>query len=217
MKPDKELLEDVIDELKWDPILHATEIGVTVKNGIITLSGQVNSYSKKLAAENAVKRVKDVRGLAEEINVKLSIAGQRTDAEIAQAAVSALKWNDSVPDDKIKVKVENGWVTLEGESEWQFEKDAAGSVVECLTGVKGMTNLVSIKPRINIPVIRESIKRALERSADVEAARITIETQGNKIILKGKARSWSERNQVERTAWSAAGVMAVEDELVIAP
>ncbi len=143
--------------------------------------------------------------------------GQRTDTEIAEAAVNALKWNSSVPDDKIKLSVENGWLTLEGQLDWQFQKDAATLVVDDIVGVKGVTNLINIKPRVNIPVVRDTIKKALERSADIEADRIIIETHGNKVTLRGKARSWSERNEVERAAWCAPGVMAVEDELVIAP
>ncbi len=217
MKPDKELQENVIDELKWDPKINSAEIGVAVKNGIVTLSGSVDSYAKKLATENAVKRVKDVKGIAEEITVKLLPDGRRTDAEIGEAAVNALKWNNGVPDDKIKVTVENGWLNLEGQLDWQFQKDAATLAVDDIIGVKGVTNLITIKPRVNIPVIRDSIKKALERSADIEADRIIIETQGNKITLRGKARSWSERNEVERAAWCAPGVMEVEDNLVIAP
>jgi osmotically-inducible protein OsmY len=217
MKSDQQIQTDVMDELKWDPILDSAEIGVAVKNGVVTLSGQVSSYAKKIAAENAVKRVRDVKGLAEEISVKLPIDGRRTDAEIAAAALNALKWNSNVPDDKITLKVENGWLTLEGQLDWQFQKDAAALAVDGIIGVKGVSCLITIKPKIEIPVVRDNIKKALERSADIEADRIIIETQGNKVTLRGKARSWSERNEVERAAWCAPGVMAVEDELVIAP
>lgn len=207
---------DVIEELKWDPVLDSSEIGVSVKNGIVTLSGVVNNYTRKLAAENAAKRVKDVKGIAEEITVKLSIDGRRTDTEIAEAVVNKLKWNSNVPDQKITIKVENGWVTLEGQLDWEFQKEAATNEVQNIIGVKGVTNLINIKPVINVPVVRDTIKRALERSADIEADRINIETKGNKIILKGKARSWNEKREVERAAWSAPGVMEVEDDLIIA-
>ena len=217
MKTDAQLQEDVIEELKWDPKLNAAEIGVAVKNGIVILSGHVDNYTKKLAAEEAVKRMKDVKGIAEEITVQLSFDGKRTDEELAQAAVNALKWNNAVPDQNIKVEVEKGWLTLEGHLDWQFQKDAATNAVKDIIGLKGVTNLLTIKPKINIPVVRDTIKKALERSADIESDRIVIETQGNKITLRGKARSWSERNEVERAAWCAPGVMEVEDELVIAP
>ena len=216
MKTDTQLQKDVMDELQWDPRFNASEIGVAVKNGIVTLSGHVDNYTKKLAAEEAAKRVKGVKALVEEITVQLSHDGKLSDQELAQAAINLLKWNNAVPDQNIKVEVEDGWLTLEGHVDWQFQKDAAKSAVKDITGLKGVVNLLNIKPRINIPVVRDTIKEALERSADVEADRIQIETSGNKVTLRGKARTWNEKFEVERAAWSAPGVMEVEDEMILA-
>ncbi len=215
MKTDKQLQADVMDELSWDPKLNSAEIGIAVKNGIVTLSGHVDNYTKKLAAEDAAKRVKDVKGIVEEITVELSLEGKHTDQELAQAAINALRWNNAVPDQNIKVEVEKGWLALEGHLDWQFQKDAAFNAVKDISGLKGVTNLLNIRPRINVPVVRDTIKKALERSADVEADRILIETYGNKVVLRGKARSWNEKIEVERAAWSAPGVMEVEDDLVL--
>ncbi len=215
MKTDKQLQADVMDELSWDPKLNSAEIGIAVKNGIVTLSGHVDNYTKKLAAEDAAKRVKDVKGIVEEITVELSLEGKHTDQELAQAAINALRWNNAVPDQNIQVEVEKGWLALEGHLDWQFQKDAAFNAVKDISGLKGVTNLLNIRPRINVPVVRDTIKKALERSADVEADRILIETYGNKVVLRGKARSWNEKIEVERAAWSAPGVMEVEDDLVL--
>ncbi len=217
MKTDLHLQSDIMEELKWDPRLNAAEIGVAVKTGIVILSGQVDSYSKKLLAEEAARRVKDVKGIVENITVQLSGSSQRSDADLAFAALNALKWHNAIPDKQIIVDVEKGWLTLEGTVDWQFQKDAALNAVKDITGLKGITNQITINPRINVPLIRESIREALERSADIEAERIIIETSGNKIILRGKARSWGERNEVERAVWCAPGVMEVEDDLIIAP
>ena len=216
MKTDTQLQQDVMDELQWDPRFNASEIGVAVKNGIVTLSGHVDNYTKKLAAEEAAKRVKDVKGLVEEITVQLVHDGKRSDQDIALAAVNLLKWNNAVPDQNIKVEVEDGWLTMEGHVDWQFQKDAAKSAVKDITGLKGVVNLLNIKPRVIAPVVRDTIKKALERSADIEADRIQIETAGNKVILRGKARTWNEKLEVERAAWSAPGVMEVEDEMILA-
>ncbi|HEY4513656.1 MAG TPA: BON domain-containing protein [Candidatus Paceibacterota bacterium] len=215
MKTDKQIQQDVMDELEWDPEIDSSEIGVAVRNGIVTLSGQITSYAKKLAAEKAAKRIKEVKGIAEELVVKIPSHGKRTDSEIADAIVRALKWNTSIPDEKIKVKVEDGWVTLEGELNWEFQKDQAKQVVGEITGVVGIANLVTIKPRVKTDVVKGKIKEALERSADVEADRIQVEAEGSKVILKGKVRTWSEMNEVERAAWSAPGVTSVEDNMTL--
>ena len=217
MKTDLQLQKDVMEELKWEPGLNATDISVVVKNCVVILSGQVSSYTQKLVAEEAVRRVKDVKGLVENITVHLSDSSQRSDPVIAVAVMNALKWNNAIPDKQITAELENGWLTLAGKVSWQFQKDAVINTVKDITGLKGVTCLVTIKPVINVPVIREAINAALERSADIEASRIIVETAGNKIILIGKARSWRERNEVVRAAWCAPGVMEVEDDLIIVP
>jgi len=215
MKNDQQLQQDVMDELKWDPILTASEIGVSVKNGVVTLSGYVNSYSKKIAAENAAKRVKGVSAIAEDINVRLGLDDERTDTEIAEAALDALKWNVNVPDNKIKIKVENGWVMREGDADWQYQKDAAANAVRDIAGVKGISNLIMLSPKADVSVVEKNIRRALQRSADIEANNIDIRTVGNKVIIKGKARSWAERREIERATWSSPGVTEIEDDLLI--
>ena len=216
MKTDKQIQEDVMRELEWDPeIIDATDIGVAVEDGIVTLSGQVGSYWEKVAAEKAAKRVKGVTGIAQEIVVKYA-GTPRTDADIADAAVGSIKWNTTVPDEKVTVKVEDGWVTLEGEVEWEYQRNAARNAVEKIKGVKGVSNLVTVKPRVQASIVKSTIKQALERAADIEAGRIEVETEGNKVTLRGKVRTWAERDEVERAAWSAPGVYSVDNRLVIA-
>ncbi len=215
MKTDEKLQQDVMDELKWDPMLTANEIGVAVKSGVVTLSGYVNSYAKKIAAENAAKRVKGVSALAEQIEVRLGTEGQRTDTQIAEAALNALKWNTNVADEHVKLKVENGRMTLEGSVDWQFQKDAVVNAVKDITGVKSINNFITIKPRVSITEVEKNIRRALQRSAEVEADNIDIRASGSKVILKGKARSWAERQEIERAAWSSPGVAEVEDDVQI--
>jgi len=217
MKTDQQIQRNVMDELAWDPVLKASEIGVTCSQGVVTLSGYVNSYSKKLAAENAAKRVKDVKAVAVDIEIKLPSDDKRTDADVATAALNALKWSSFVPDDLVKLKVEDGWVTLEGDVEWQYQKESAASAIKDLIGVRGISNLIRVRPSVSPVLVKDSIKKALERSAYIEAAGINIVTEGGNITLKGKVRSWGERTEVERAAWATPGVLDVKDELVIAP
>ncbi|MBN9482095.1 MAG: ornithine aminotransferase [Bacteroidetes bacterium 43-93] len=215
MKTDKELQEDVMDEIKWDPALSASAIGVSVKNGVVTLNGYVDAYAKKFAAENAAKRVKGVQAVTEKIEVHFGKGTKRTDTDIAAAALDAIKWHSNVPDDQLKLKVENGWLTLEGTVDWQYQKNAAMDAVKDLAGVKGVSNLIFLAPKTNVTKIETDIINALKRSATIEASNIEVEIRGNKVILKGKVRSWSERRDVENAVWSSPGVIEIEDNMFI--
>ncbi|GAA0550502.1 BON domain-containing protein [Chitinophaga japonensis] len=217
MKTDIELQKDVMDELQWDPVLQAAEIGVVVKNGIVTLMGHVNNYSEKTAAEKAAKRVKDVKAVAMDLEIRLPSEHLRSDADIAAAALNALKWSSFVPEDRIRLKVDDAWITLEGEVEWQFQKESAYRAVRDLIGVRGVVSHISVRPRITPILVKDVIKKALERSAEIEADGINIITDGGRIVLRGKVRSWGERNEVERAVWATPGVTEVKDELIIAP
>src|SRR3989441_2844072 len=214
-RSDEEIQRDVLAELKWDPRLQPNEIGVIVKDGIGTLTGSVASYLKKWAAEEAAHRVRGVKAVANDVEVRLPGAGQRTDADIAAAALRALEWDAFVPVDKLDITVSKGWITLKGEVEWQFQKQDAEKVVRRLSGVRGVSNLITIKPRLSAFELEDKIEQALVRSAETDAQRITVEVQGSKVILKGTVRSWAERDEAERTAWSAPGVTSVDNRITI--
>jgi osmotically-inducible protein OsmY len=215
-RTDEEIQRVVLAELKWDARVQPNEIGVAVKDGIVTLTGWVDSYIKKWAAEEAAHRVRGVKAVVNEIEVRLPSDAERTDADIAAAAVRALEWDAGVPIDKLDVTVSKGWVTLKGEVEWQHQKEDAERVVRRLTGVKGVTNLIIVKPRVTPSELKEKIEQALIRNAMMDAQRITVEVQGSKVILKGTVRLWAERAEAERVAWSAPGVTSVENRITVA-
>ena len=215
MKTDSQIQKDVMAQLKWEPFLNASEIGVAVKNGIVTLSGQVDSYLKKIAVEDAAKKISGVKAIAEDIQIGVSPANKKTDTEIAEAVVNALKWHTAVQEDKIKIKVENGLVRLEGEVEWEYQKTNAKSAVANLTGVLGVINLIVVKPKIVSSAIEKRINEAFHRSATIDSSKITADVSGTKITLRGKVRSYTEKEDAENAAWNAPGVTNVTNNLEI--
>ena len=210
-----QLRQDVVDELEYEPSVDAAHIGVAVDKGVVTLTGHVASYAEKQAAIAAVRRVKGVRAIAEEIEVRYPLDKKTSDDEIAQRAIDILGWDMMVPSDSIQVMVHNGWVTLTGNVDWHYQKKQAEEDVRKLSGVRGVTNTIEIKPSVQAEDVKRKIEEALKRHAEIEASAIRVTVhERNKVLLEGKVGSWDERNAVENAAWSAPGVKSVEDRMI---
>jgi osmotically-inducible protein OsmY len=217
MRTDTELQHAVMEELTWEPSVDAAEIGVSAESGIVTLSGMVKNLPQKWAAEKAAQRVYGVKAVTDEIVVKLPGDGELSDTEIARAVVNALDWNASVPRGHVKVVVSHGWVNLEGTVRFHYERVAAEYAVRGLIGVKGVTDLISVKPPQTSPKdIKHKIEQAFERAADLDAEMISVEAKDGKVILRGTVDSWAERERAELAAWAAPGVSRVENEILVA-
>ena len=214
---DKDLKQTVQSALDWEPSLDAGDIGVSVEEGVVTLRGNVASFSARMTAERVALHVYGVKAVANDLTVHLPNAFERTDTELAQAALGALKWNTMVPADRLTLVVRNGWLTLNGTVDWQYQKDAAQRAVRDLTGVKGVINDVAIRPLVKAADVRDKIEAALKRSAEIDARRINVNAKDGTVVLSGTVHSWSERREAERAAWAAPGVRLVDDRLSVTP
>jgi osmotically-inducible protein OsmY len=209
MKTDSQLQSDVIAELSWEPSIHSEEIGVEVKGGVVTLAGHVGSYSEKLEAERAALRVIGVKALAVEIDVRLAGISARTDSDIARTVENVLQWTTYLSKGSVKIKVEGGWVTLSGEVNWEYQRQAAVDAIRYLMGVKGVTNLIAIKPTVSAPLVKADIEAALQRRAQKDSHGVSVSVNGNDVTLSGSVHSWSDRDLATHTAWGTPGVRSV--------
>jgi osmotically-inducible protein OsmY len=212
---DEEVQRDVLAELKWDTRVQPNEIGVSVNNGIVTLAGWVDSYAKKLAAEDAAHRVRGVRIVVNELEVHLPGSAERTDADLAKAVLDALQWASHIPVAYLEITVSQGWVTLKGEVENRYQKEEAGRVIRHISGITGITNLIKIRPHPSPADLKASIEKALRRNAELDASRITVDVEGSKAFLHGTVRSYAERTAAEETAWLAPAVSEVENHIKV--
>lgn len=213
---DLSLRDHVLSELEFEPSVNASHIGVAVDDGVVTLSGHVGSYAEKLAAEKIVQRLKGVRAIAQEIEVRFSSDKKTGDDQIAQRALDIIVWDTTIPDEKVKIKVQKGWITLSGEVDWYFQRNAAEAAVRKLSGVTGITNAITIKPRVQAGDIKQRIEKALKRNAELEAENIRVVVAGGRVTLEGRVNAWHERAVAERAAWAAPGVVSVVDHLALA-
>jgi osmotically-inducible protein OsmY len=217
MRSDSDIRRDVEDELRWDPDIAATDIAVGVGNGVVTLAGFVRSYMQKYEAESDAKRVAGVVAVANDIEVRLPNIDERPDPDIARDAIARIKSELPYAWDGIRVVVKSGWLTLEGDVEWYYQKERAEEAVRRVRGVKSVTNSIQIKPRVAPMEIRRKIEEALRRAAEIDASRVTVETNGGEVILRGSVRSWVERQEAERAAWAAPGVWKVDNRIIVSP
>jgi VCBS repeat-containing protein len=215
MRSDIQLQHDVQDELGWEPSVDAAQIGVTAQEGVVTLTGHVPGFAQKAAAESAAKRVHSVKAVANDIEVRLPGSSLRGDDEIAAAAVSSLWWDATVPNDRVRVTVRDGWINLEGEVDWHYQREAAERAVRSLTGVKRVTNRVTVKPKDTPGEVQHQIEDAFQRIAALDASRVRVEAHGGKVILNGRVKSWNEFDEAVRAAWAAPGVSEVESHLSV--